>query len=307
MRIVLTIFGLTAALLLAACHAGENGSVGAIGNGNGSKGSAAGKITVVATTTELADFAKVVGGDRVDVHGLVKANVDPHDFEPSPADLKDIANAAVIIENGVGLEKWFAPTIKSAEPEGEIVDSSKGVSLRKDDPHIWHNPQNAKVMVANIVAAFGAADPDHKAEYEQRRDAYDAELDRLDADIKAQIATLTNKKLVTNHDAFGYYVDHFGLEFVGSIIPSFDTQTELSARDVSKIVGLIKATGVKAVFSESALPGKTAEAIGREAGVTVVTGEDAIYGDTLGPPGSDGATYLQMERHNTKEIVDHLR
>ena len=94
--------------------------------------------------------------------------------------------------------------------------------------------------------------------------------------------------MVTNHDAFGYYIDRYGLEFVGSIIPSFDTSTELSGRDIRDLVAKIKATGVKAIFSETSLPPRTAETIGREAGVKVVTGEDALYGDALGPPGSDG-------------------
>jgi zinc/manganese transport system substrate-binding protein/manganese/iron transport system substrate-binding protein len=162
-------------------------------------------------------------------------------------------------------------------------------------------------MVHNIAVAFAGADPAHRADYEANEAAYDAELDRLDHDIATAIAGLRTKKLVTNHDAFGYYVDRYGLEFVGSIIPSFDSQAELSAQDLAGIVSRIKAAGVKAVFSEASLPPKTAEAIGRDAGVAVVEGADALYGDSLGPIGSDGDTYLRMERHNTREIVDHLR
>jgi zinc/manganese transport system substrate-binding protein len=115
-----------------------------------------------------------------------------------------------------------------------------------------------------------------------------------------------DRKLVTNHDAFGYYIDRYQLEFVGSIIPSFDTSAELSAKDVDDIVAKIKQTGTKAVFSESSLPPKTAEAIARQAGVKVVAGEDALYGDTLGPEGSAGDTYLKMETHNTDTIVKAL-
>jgi zinc/manganese transport system substrate-binding protein/manganese/iron transport system substrate-binding protein len=175
------------------------------------------------------------------------------------------------------------------------------------DPHIWHNPQNVRIMAANIAKAFEAAQPDAAADFEARLTDYTAQRDQLDADIESQIDPLTNKKLVTNHDAFGYYVDRFGLEFVGSIIPSFDSQAELSPNDINDLVAKIKAQGVKAVFSETSLPPKTAEAIAKEAGVEVVAGEDSLYGDTLGPAGSDGDTYLKMERHNTKEIVDHLK
>ena len=270
-------------------------------------------ILVVTTTTQLTDFVTEIGGTDVRVVGLLKANVDPHDFEPSPADLDDLAKAAVIVKNGVGLEKWFDATIKSAEPKGTVVDASTGVKLRagdaeepEGDPHIWHNPQNAKIMVRNIADALAIADPAHADAFTKNLADYSAKLDALDAEIALKIDTLTNKKLVTNHDAFGYYVDRYGLEFVGSIIPSFDTSAELSATDIQDLVAKIKAQGVKAVFSESSLPPKTADAIGKEAGVKVVEGEDALYGDTLGPAGSPGGTYLDMMRHNTDTIVSGL-
>jgi ABC-type Zn uptake system ZnuABC Zn-binding protein ZnuA len=270
---------------------------------------------VVATTTQLTDFIRIVGGNHVDVYGILKPNVDAHDFEPSPGDIAKLAQARVIVKNGVSLEGWFDPTIKNAATLATIVEAATGVTIRhgagehkaEGDPHIWQDPRNAKVMVHNVALALAAADPAHRADYAANEAAYTAELDRLDAEIAGRIGALANKKLVTNHDAFGYYIDRYGLEFVGAIIPSFDSQAELSAQDISHIVGLIKETGVKTVFSETSLPPKTAEAIGRDAGVTVVAGEDALYGDSLGPPGSDGDTYVKMLRHNTREIVDHLR
>jgi zinc/manganese transport system substrate-binding protein len=299
---------LTALLaLLAAC--GGNRST----HESSEQGAVGGRVPVVATTTQLADFANIVGGNHVDVYGILKPNVDAHDYEPSPADIARLARARVIVKNGVGLERWFDATIRNAESKATVVEAATGVILRHEgdevseaDPHIWHDPRNAKLMVHNIAGALAAVDPAHRADYEANEAAYAAELDRLDQEIATQITGLANKKLVTNHDAFGYYVDRYGLDFVGSIIPSFDTQAELSAQDVSGIVERIKATGVKAVFSESSLPPKTAEAIGRDAGVVVVAGDDALYGDSLGPVGSDGDTYLKMERHNTREIVDHL-
>lgn len=266
-----------------------------------------GKLRVVTTTTQLTDFAHVVGGPNVDVYGVLKANVDPHDYEPSPADLEAISESDVVLENGLGLDGWLDKTIESASPKGSVVDASAGVAAHDRDPHIWLDPRNAKVMVANVAAAFERADPARAGAYETNRRAYDAELDRLDAEIAAEIAALPNKKVVTNHDAFSYFIDRYGLEYVGAVIPSFDTQAELSARDISDLVAKIKASGVKAVFSESSVPPKAAEAIGREAGVKVVSGVDALYGDTLGPPGSDGATYLQMMRHDARTIVDNLR
>jgi ABC-type Zn uptake system ZnuABC Zn-binding protein ZnuA len=220
-----------------------------------------------------------------------------------------------VIQNGVGLEKWLKTTIDSAAPRGEIVDASKGVKIRsgagadekEGDPHIWFAPANAKIMVANVTKALVAADPSGASTYEANQRAYDTQLDALDGEIASELSGLTNRKLVSNHDAFGYYVDRYGLEFVGSVIPSFDTQAELSSNDISDLVRKIRSQGVKAVFSEASLPPKTAEAIASQAGVKVVEGDNALFGDSLGPPGSDGDTYLKMQRHNTKVIVENLR
>ncbi|HYX43662.1 MAG TPA: metal ABC transporter substrate-binding protein, partial [Acidimicrobiales bacterium] len=154
---------------------------------------------------------------------------------------------------------------------------------------------------------MGQADPTNAAVYGAAERAYLSELDNLDAEIRGRIDGLTSKKLVTNHDAFAYFVERYGLDFVGSVIPSFDSQAELSSRELSDLVARIKAEGVRAVFSESSLPPKTAETVAREAGVRVVAGADALYGDALGPPGSDAATYLTMMRHNTRTIADALR
>ncbi len=276
------------------------------------------KLKVVATTTQVADFARNIGGAKVKVSQILKPNVDPHDYEPSPADVQAIAQADVVIKSGVGLEKWLDQTISSAGFHGTLVDSSKGVTVRTGngtdeeaagDPHIWHNPKNAEIMSGNIAAAFSAKDAKDKATFDADLKAYAGKLDQLDAWITQQIDTVpaAQRKLVTNHDAFGYYVDRYHLTFVGSIIPSFDTSAELSGKQLNTLVAKIKSTGTTAIFSESSLPPKTAEAIGKQAGVRVEAGENSLYGDTLGPAGSSGATYLDMERHNTTTIVTALK
>lgn len=301
-----------ATLILAACLALAAGCGGA--SKASEQGSVDGRLPVVTTTTQLTDFARAVGGDHVDVYGILKPNVDAHDFDPAPGDIARLAGAKVIIKNGVGLEEWFDSTIRNAGSKATIVEAATGVSVRQGeegpdgegDPHIWQDPRNAKVMVHNIAVALAAADPTHRADYEANEAAYATELDRLDAEIASEIAGLANRKIVTNHDAFHYYVDRYGLEFVGSIIPSFDSQAELSVQDISSIVRIVTSAGVRAVFSETSLPPKTAEAIARDAGVRVVAGEDSLYGDSLGPPGSAGDTYLKMLRHNTRVIVENL-
>jgi zinc/manganese transport system substrate-binding protein len=281
-------------------------------------GSAGAPLAVVATTPEVADFVRNIGAADVVVTQIIKPNVDPHEYEPTPADIQAIGAAKVVVKNGVGLEKWLDQTIESAGFTGKVVDASQGVPLRKGDPgdeemadgdpHIWHNPLNAKIMVAGIAKGLAAADQGHAAEYEKNLTAYSAELDELDAGNLAAFATLPadQRKLVTNHDAFGYYVDRYQLQFVGSVIPSTDTSAELSARQLTDLVAKIKATGTKAIFTESSLPPKSAEAIARQAGVQVIGGENALYGDSLGAQGTPQGTYLGAERHNTETIVRAL-
>jgi manganese/iron transport system substrate-binding protein len=299
--IVLAVLG---AVLAGGCSSAAPGGSGDATNPQGQR------LQVVATTTQVADFARNVGGDRVRVTSLLKPNLDAHDYEPSPADVEAIARADVVLENGAGLETWLHDTITSSGFDGPLVDTSQGVRLRQvggaTDPHIWQNPRNAEVMAANIDRALAAADPADAGVFRANLAAYTKQLQALDVEVQGQIDGLANKRLVTNHDAFGYYVDRYGLQFVGSVIPSFDSTAELSGRDIRDLVAKIKATRVKAVFSETSLPPRAAETIAREAGVKVVEGENALYGDSLGPAGSDGDTYLKMVRHNTRTIVSNL-
>lgn len=287
----------------AACGGGGGGAGRSVANGPVVSGRL---VKVVTTTTQLSDFTRVVGGDRVEVYDVIKANVDAHDYEPTPADIEALRGADLIVRNGVGLDDWLDPTLDSAGSEAPVVDATDGIELRGDDPHVWHDATRARAMVANVSRALTRINPEGASAYSANEAAYGAELDRLDSDIRGAIGGLADKKLVTNHDAFGYYVERYGLQFVGSVIPSFDTQAELSSRELSRLVDRIRAEKVKAVFSEASLPPKTAETIAKEAGVEVVAGDDALYGDSLGPAGSDGDTYLKMMRHNTKVIVDNL-
>ena len=279
-------------------------------SGSGDGGVEDGRLRVVATTTQVADLAANVGADRVQVTSLLKPGIDAHDYEPSPADIDAIAHADLVLQNGVGLEEWLGETIESSGFDGPVVDASQGVRLRQvggeADPHIWQDPGNAQVMAANIERGLAAAEPAAAAAFEANLAAYTKALRALDAEVERQVDSLANKKVVTNHDAFGYYLDRYGLELVGSVIPSFDSSAELSGRDIRDLVAKVRATGAKAIFSETSLPPRAAETIGREAGVKVVVGTDALYGDALGPRGSDGDTYVKMIRHNTATIVGNL-
>lgn len=272
----------------------------------GSPASTSGALRVVATTAVLADFVKEVGGTRVTLSTIMKAGVDAHDFEPSPADLEAIRGADLILKNGAGLEAWIDSTIASARPRAPVIDASEGVVITNKNPHIWLDPRRARIMVTNVARALERVDPEGRPTYVANLDAYVARLDTLDASIAARIAALKDKKIVTNHDAFGYYIERYGLEFIGSILPSFDTSVELSSREVQELVAHIKAASVRAIFSEAQIPAHTAETVAREAGVRVVSGDSALYGDGLGPPGSPASTYIDMMNHNTEAIVAGL-
>jgi ABC-type Zn uptake system ZnuABC Zn-binding protein ZnuA len=303
----IAIAGVAAAGLLAGCGAAASGSSAAAG----------GLVKVVATTTQVADFARNIGGSRIQLTQILKPNVDPHDYEASPADVQAIAQADLVVKNGVGLEKFLDQAISAAGFAGTVVDASQGVQIRSGngtaeeqagDPHIWHNPLNARIMARNIADALAAKDPADQGTFERNYTGYAAQLTTLDQNIMDKINTLpgTQRKLVTNHDAFGYYVDRYQLQFVGSVIPSMDTSAELSAKQLSDLVVKIKATGTKAIFTESSLPPKSAEAIAQQAGVKVVGGDNALYGDSLGAAGTPQGTYLGAEEHNTTTIVTAL-
>ncbi|WP_067499702.1 metal ABC transporter substrate-binding protein [Actinoplanes sp. TFC3] len=303
------------ALALLAAGCGSKGTPDAAAGAGPSSGA---PLAVIATTPEVADFVRSIGGNDVSVTQIIKPNVDPHEYEPTPADIQAIGKAKLVVKNGVGLEEWLDQTIESAGFTGTVVDASQGVAIRKGDPgdeemaggdpHIWHNPQNAKTMVTNIEKAFAAADAARADIFASNLAGYSAQLDKLDADNQAAFAKIPaqQRKLVTNHDAFGYYIDRYHLQFVGSVIPSLDTSAELSAQQLTDLVAKITSTGAKAIFTESSLPPKSAEAIAKQAGVKVVGGEDALYGDSLGAPGTPQGTYLGAEQHNTQVITSAL-
>jgi ABC-type Zn uptake system ZnuABC Zn-binding protein ZnuA len=316
----------SAALVLAGCAGAGNDDEAAAAPDDGGT---AERLQVVATTTQLQDFVRIVAGNRVEMTGVMQRGVDAHDYSPSPADVIAIGEASVLVENGLGLEEWLSDTIESSDFDGTRIDASEGVEVREDDgpgpghghghghddddddhpdgdPHIWQSPVNAMVMVENIADGLAAADPDSAEVYAANAEAYVAELEELDAEVAEQLADLEDRRFVSQHDAFGYYLDRYDLEFVGAVIPSFDSSAELSGAEINALVEQIEETGARAVFSEVALPPQTAETVAAEAGVTVVAGEDSLYADSLGPEGSEAETYLGTIRHNTRVIADAL-
>jgi ABC-type Zn uptake system ZnuABC Zn-binding protein ZnuA/ABC-type Mn2+/Zn2+ transport system permease subunit len=272
-----------------------------------------GQVKVVATTTQLGDFARQVGGDRAKVVQLLKPNTDPHDYEPRPADVQATANAKLVLESGDRLDHWMGDVVEQGGGDPTVVDvgarvpvelpgESSGSEASRHDPHWWHDPRNAQAAVVAIRDALTKANPGARAVYARNADAYLARLRALDRGIAACVAGVpaSERKLVTDHDAFGYFAHRYGITVVGAVIPSQTTQAQPSARDVARLTLLIRHEGVKAVFPESSINPKLADAIARQTGAT---SDHELYGDTLGAKGSSGATYLTMERANAEAMV----
>ena len=297
---------------LAGCDSGTQSAPTPTGAAPAASASGA-KLNVVATTTQIRSMAESVAGDLADVRSILTPGADPHEFEPNPSDVTAISTATLVLKNGVGLDDWMDKIIPNAGGNRPLVDVSKGVPLRKGDeaepkgdPHIWFSVPNAMTMTTNIRDALIQVDPSHADAYKANTDAYLSKLNDLDKYIMDQIATVPpdQRKMVTNHDAFGYYIDRYGLTFVGSIIPSMSTDAEPSAQDVADLIQKIKAENVKAIFLESSINPKLAQQIAQEANVKVV---DTLYGDSLGEAGTPGATYEGMMRFNTDTIVSALK
>jgi ABC-type Zn uptake system ZnuABC Zn-binding protein ZnuA len=270
-------------------------------------------VKVVATTVQITALAREVGGGMIQLKGLVPAGADPHEFEPVASDLVALEGADLILRHGIGLDDWLDRTLKAGK-KAKLVTVTAGVRLRRgeedgkpvDDPHVWHDPANAKKMVDNIAAALDRADPGHKPTYDANAAAYKKKLDVAAAQVRTILNEIppANRKLVTNHDALGYFAQAFGLKIVGAVIPAVSTQAEPSAADTAALLDTIKREKVKAIFAESNVNPKLAATLAKEAGVKII--ED-LYGDSLGQPGSGAETLDGMWLANARKIADALK
>jgi ABC-type Zn uptake system ZnuABC Zn-binding protein ZnuA len=286
--------------------------------GDSSAAGGASDLTVVATTTQAADFARAVAGDRAKVVGLIPANADPHDYEVRPADVKTLADADVVIRSGGDLDQWLASAIDSSGADASevvLIDHVDTIEGSADehaaegdhaiDPHWWQDPRNAVKAVAEIEKGLTTADADGASTYARNAKDYTARLTALDTAVAACIDRIpaAQRKLVTTHDALGYYAKRYGLAVVGAVIPSLSTQAQASAGEVTQLVDTIKRENVKAIFAESSVNPKLERVVADQAGATI---GKALWADTLGPKGSDGETYLQSIASNTRAIADGL-
>ena len=266
-------------------------------------------LTVVATTTQVTEFTTTIVGTAGSVTGLIQPNQSAHSFDPSAKQLLMLSQADAVVINGADLEPWLKDALSAANFTGTVIDASTGIPLIESDPHVWTAPINAQQMVTNIqtgLDGLSGITPAQKKTFATNADAYNQQLTALDEWIVANLAQVPadQRLLVTNHDAFTYFVDAYGINFLGSIIPSFDDNAEPSAAEIDALIALIKQSGAKAVFSEASISPKLAKTIASEAGVKVYSGDNALYSDSLGVTGSDGETYIKATIHNVSMLMN---
>ena len=272
------------------------------------------KLKVTATFSILADLVKNVGGDRVEVAAIVGPNGDAHVYAPAPADAKRLAESKLVIANGLGFEGWISRLVKASGTKAAHVVASRGVKPRKaagdhdhghaeGDPHAWQSVANVKIYVGNIRDALIAADPAGKTAYAANASAYLGKLDVLDREVRAEVARIPadRRRIITNHDAFGYFKDAYGLDFIAP--QGVSTESEVSARDVARIIAQIKKQKIRAVFMENVSDPRLLKRIADETGAKI---GGTLYSDALTEEKGDAPTYIDMVRHNVRTLAAAL-
>jgi zinc/manganese transport system substrate-binding protein len=265
------------------------------------------RLNVVASFSILGDFVKNVGGDRVSVTTLVGPDGDVHVYTPAPADAKKIADAKLLVINGLGLEGWLPRLLQASGSKAPIIIATKGIAPLKvgsdADPHVWQSVVNAKVYVANISDALSAADPADAATFRANAQAYLAKLDALDREVRAAVARIpaARRKVISTHDAFGYFASAYGIEFIAPL--GVSTESEASARDIAGIITQIKTAKIPAVFLENISDPRLMQRIASETGARV---GGTLYSDSLTGEKGDAPTYIDMVRHNIKALTSAL-
>jgi zinc/manganese transport system substrate-binding protein len=271
-----------------------------------------GKVPVVASFSILADFAKNVGGENIDVVSLVGPNGDAHVYQPSPADAKNLASAKLVLVNGLGLEGWIDRLIKASGAKAPVLVATKGIKplqmeeggRRILDPHAWQSVGDAKVYVANIRDGLAGVDPARAEIYKKNADSYLAKLDALESEVRADIAKIPekNRAIITTHDAFGYLGAAYGLRFIAP--EGVSTESEPSARDVAKIIRQIKTEKIPAVFLENVTDPRMSRRIAKESGAKI---GGSLFSDALSAQDGPAGTYIDMMRHNIRELTEALK
>jgi zinc/manganese transport system substrate-binding protein len=265
------------------------------------------RLDVVASFSILGDFSRNVGGERVNVTTLVGPDGDVHVYTPAPADAKKIADAKLVIINGLGLEGWLPRLVQSSGGKTAIVAATNGIAPLKiggdADPHAWQSVANARIYVANIRDALVAADPAGAGTYRANAQTYLAKLDALDREVRQAMTRIPQprRKVISTHDSFGYFAAAYGVEFIAPL--GVSTESEAGARDIAGIITQIRTAKIPAVFLENIGDPRLMRRISTETGARI---GGTLYSDSLTGEKGDAPTYIDMVRHNIKALTSAL-
>lgn len=268
---------------------------------------------VVSTSTMIADWTEVVAGDEIDHTGILEPGVDPHIYEPVPADSIAMEEAELIFYNGYNLEPELIKLMNAVGTQarkvalGELVDPlvTEYEGRMEPDPHVWGDVQNVIPMVNAIRDALIELSPEDEAVFTTHAADLTAELAKLDTWVREQINTIPaeNRTLVTTHDAFEYYINAYGLRSGGTLI-GISTEEQPSAQTVARLADEIQAANVPAIFAETTINPALITTVAAEAGVTLA--ERELYSDSIGEAGGEADSYIRMIEANTRTIVEAL-
>jgi zinc/manganese transport system substrate-binding protein len=265
------------------------------------------RLNVVASFSIIGDFVRNVGGDRISVTTLVGPDGDVHVYTPAPADAKKIADAKLLVVNGLGLEGWLPRLVQSSGSKAAIVTATDGIApLRIDqaaDPHAWQSVVNARIYASNIRDALVAADPADAEAFRANAAAYLAKLDALDQEVRSSVAQIppARRKVISTHGAFGYFAAAYGIEFIAPL--GVSTESEASARDIARIITQIRTEKIPAVFLENISDVRLIRRISAETGAKV---GGTLFSDSLSDEKGDAPTYIELVRHNIKALTSAL-
>lgn len=276
------------------------------------------KLRVIATTNIVADVVGNVGGDRIELTGLLPVGADPHAYEPTPQDLRAVAGAHVIFANGVGLEEFLDEMIRNASGDAPVIPVSQGVDLLEvdpgevdepdnagADPHTWFDPNNVVIWVRNIEGALSSLDPDNAGVYEVNAQAYVAKLETLDAWIREQVSQVPeeNRKIVTDHRVLGYFARAYGFELIGAVVEAYSAAAEPSAQEIVALEDNIRQFRVPAVFVGRTVNAKLAARVAEDTGIQLVP----LYTGSLSEAGGEAVSYLDFMRYDVSAITTALK
>lgn len=270
-----------------------------------------GSLKVVATTQIVGDVVGFIAGDHVDLKILIPPDVDPHAYEPAPSDAEKLEQADLVFSNGLNLEESMGSLLNSINNVVAVSDGvapiqvTMGDEAGSTDPHSWMNPQNVKIWADNIATALAEVDPANADDYRANAEAYKTKLDELDAWVIEQVALIPqeNRVLVTDHEALGYFAQHYGFQIVGALIPSYSTLSEPSAGELAELETAIQQYGVKAIFVGTSMNPSLAERVAADTGVKLVP----FYTEALSDANGPAPTYLDMIHYDVQAAVEALK